>query len=113
MADAWMDASSFKPLAIGLVAVLFVYKLLSTRRRTDGIPMVPYALPWIGSALAIGKDPDAFLREAEQVIASYAPPSSSSYLFILRERCGPMFRVKLLGSEDIFVTSAPVCSSCF
>jgi hypothetical protein len=69
MSDTWIDISSVasaKPLALGLVGALVAYKLLSSRRRSaDGIPMIPYTLPWVGSALTMGKNPDAFMREAE------------------------------------------------
>jgi hypothetical protein len=112
MVDAWMDVLSIKPLALGLLVPLVVYKLLSARKRSDGIPMVPYTLLWVGSALTVGKNPDVFFRQAEYVV-DWSTCSTALYVhgadwIVRRERLGPMFRVMLFGSADVFVVSPPV-----
>ncbi|KAI9065865.1 cytochrome P450 [Trametes sanguinea] len=57
-------------------------------------PLVRSWIPWVGSALDIGKDPDAFFTNTSK-------------------RLGPIFRVRLLGQERIFVTSPSLMSTVY
>ncbi|KAG8950080.1 hypothetical protein FRC00_007862, partial [Tulasnella sp. 408] len=48
--------------AVGAVVVGYYYtKKQSNSRRP---PAVPYVIPWLGSAITLGKDPDAFFHDA-------------------------------------------------
>ena len=57
-----------KLLAAVLVALAIVAQTLYKRRKrvSEGrAPMVSYLIPWVGSALEIGGDPDAFFSRAQ------------------------------------------------
>ncbi|KAI8990562.1 cytochrome P450 [Trametes punicea] len=82
---------------LGLVLVLFgLYWLVKLLRPVDGSrpPLVRHWIPWVGSAIDIGKDPDGFYDR-------------------MTKSLGPMFRAKVLGREMIFVSSPSLISSIY
>lgn len=62
-------------LAAALVAVAFLAALQlfgrNSIRAKNVPPTVPYLLPWIGSAITLGMDPDAFFKRARWVGAGH------------------------------------------
>ncbi|OCH85566.1 cytochrome P450 [Obba rivulosa] len=81
---------AFLLLAIG---VLVVY----TNYRSSGLhrpPRLPYWIPWLGSAIEIGKDPDTFFERTIQ-------------------KLGPVFRLKTVGRDMIYVASPTLIQSIF
>ena len=55
-------------LAAGVVALAIVAQTLSERRKrvSEGrVPMVSHFIPWVGCALELGGDPDAFFSRAQ------------------------------------------------
>ncbi|KAI9065866.1 cytochrome P450 [Trametes sanguinea] len=80
------------------VALLFfgLYWLSKVFRPADPTrpPLVRYWIPWLGSALDIGRDPDVFFTSMSKLL-------------------GPVFRVKVLGQERIFVTSPSLISTVY
>lgn len=51
--------------ALSLTAFL-LYKLSRKANGAQGKPpVVPYVVPWVGSAITMGKDPDAFFKNAK------------------------------------------------
>lgn len=61
---------AYNPALLAAVAatLTIVARTLYERRKraSEGrAPMVPYLIPWVGSALDIGGDPDAFLGRAQ------------------------------------------------
>lgn len=60
-----------KFLAVGTVALAFVTHTWYEKRKRvlqGRAPMVSYFIPWVGSALEVAKDPDAFFDRARWVI---------------------------------------------
>ena len=53
-----------------LVVARMVYK---KNQITGRPPVVPYLIPWVGSAFDLGKSPDAFFRRAMCVEQSFIP----------------------------------------
>ncbi|KAF9646400.1 cytochrome P450 [Thelephora ganbajun] len=84
-----MDLESWKEPKVILASVLLlvtaraVYKKKQITRRP---PVVYYAVPWVGSAIDLGKSPDAFFKRA---IAKY----------------GDIFTVKAFGRTITYITS--------
>ena len=58
-----------KYLAAGAITLaILVQALYEKRKRTKSegrAPMVSYLIPWVGSALDIGRDPDDFFDRAQ------------------------------------------------
>ncbi|KAG9049580.1 hypothetical protein FS837_009918 [Tulasnella sp. UAMH 9824] len=78
--------------AAGVVVVAYYYtKKISNSRRP---PVVPYTIPWLGSAIALGKDSDGFFHDA-------------------REKYGDIFTVQAAGMRSTYVTSASAISAVY
>ena len=58
-----------EPMVIAAsISLLIIARVAYKRNRTTGRPpMVSYAVPWVGSAIDLGKDPDAFFKWAMYV----------------------------------------------
>ena len=58
---------------IGLIAATVVALgatyLLATSRKSNKPPIVPYVVPWLGSAITMGKDPDGFFKRVVSVFS--------------------------------------------
>ena len=71
------DSSSMRPILIGLAVIVFLSVLIGTDnfrfRRPRRPPLVPYTVPWVGSAISMGGNTDAFFQSCLYVISS---PSS-------------------------------------
>ncbi|KAI0328507.1 cytochrome P450 [Cubamyces sp. BRFM 1775] len=82
---------------LGLALVLFgLYWLSKVFQSVDTSrpPLARSWIPWVGSAIEMGKDPDRFFASMTNLL-------------------GPMFRLKLLGQERIFVTSPSLISTIY
>jgi len=80
------------PSALALFTLFAAYVLRG--RKDGGPPRVPYWVPWIGSAVTLGKDPDAFFATAKQ-------------------EYGSIFRVKAAGKEMTYVTSSELIQAIY
>ncbi|KIO30348.1 hypothetical protein M407DRAFT_20615 [Tulasnella calospora MUT 4182] len=78
--------------AAGAVAAGYYYA--KKKKNTRCPPVVPYTIPWLGSAITLGKDPDAFFHDA-------------------REKYGDIFTVQAAGTRSTYVTSAAAISSIY
>ena len=58
-----------------LVVARTVYK---KNQITGRPPVVPYLIPWVGSAFDLGKSPDAFFRRA-MCVEQFFFPSNTGY----------------------------------
>jgi len=60
---------SYPKLFAATVAILTIFaRTLYEKRKRESegrAPMVSHLIPWVGSALDIGRDPDAFLSRAQ------------------------------------------------
>ncbi|RPD82424.1 cytochrome P450 [Lentinus tigrinus ALCF2SS1-7] len=83
------------PLAFALILV-GLYWVVKILRPSDAKrpPRAPYWIPWLGSALEMGKDPDGFFSNMTRLL-------------------GPVFRVKAIGQEMVYVTSPSLISSVY
>ncbi|KIO30342.1 hypothetical protein M407DRAFT_20609, partial [Tulasnella calospora MUT 4182] len=78
--------------AAGAVAIGYYYVKKNSNSRRP--PVVPYLIPWLGSAITLGKDPDAFFHDA-------------------REKYGDIFTVQAAGMRSTYVTSAAAISAIY
>lgn len=80
--------------AVSAVSILGIAYFASpvSRANPRSPPWVPYWIPWVGSALTLGHDPDSFFKKAS-------------------DELGPIFRVKAMGRNMTYVTSPTVRSS--
>ena len=58
-----------KPTVIVVSALLLIIVRVAYKRNqaTGQPPMVSYTIPWVGSAIDLGKNPDAFFKRAMYV----------------------------------------------
>ncbi|EMD31509.1 hypothetical protein CERSUDRAFT_119728 [Gelatoporia subvermispora B] len=80
-------------LVLFVAGVLFFY----VKQQSSGLhrpPRVPYWIPWLGSAIEMGRNPDAFFEKMTQ-------------------RYGPVFKLKTVGKSMIYVTSPTLIQSIF
>ena len=58
-----------KPTVIVVSALLLIIVRVAYKRNqaTGRPPMVSYTIPWVGSAIDLGKNPDAFFKRAMYV----------------------------------------------
>lgn len=78
--------------AAGAVVAVYYYGMKKSNNRRP--PVVPYTIPWLGSAITLGKDPDAFFHNA-------------------REKYGDIFTVQAAGMRSTYVTSAAAISAIY
>ncbi|KAI0756862.1 cytochrome P450 [Daedaleopsis nitida] len=71
--------------AVLIVALYWAAKVLKPASASRP-PLAPYWIPWVGSAIEMGKDPDRFIKSMTKAL-------------------GPVFRVKTLGQEMVLVTT--------
>ncbi|KAH8101770.1 cytochrome P450 [Cristinia sonorae] len=77
-----------------LASALLATEYASSRSDSRSPPWVPYWFPWVGSAVSLGRDPDAFFKNAEA-------------------KFGPVFRVKAAGKNMTYVTSPALISAIY
>ncbi|KAG9044863.1 hypothetical protein FS837_007387 [Tulasnella sp. UAMH 9824] len=84
-----LDSSSSLTLATtaaaGVVVVAYYYTRKNSNSRRP--PVVPYTIPWLGSAIALGNDSDGFFRDA-------------------REKYGDVFTVQAAGMRSTYAIAA-------
>lgn len=85
----WAAQNPLVAITFAVSTLGIVYYVLS-RPDPRSPPMVSYWIPWLGSAIALGQDPDDFFKEAS-------------------DKLGPIFRVKAAGRTLTYVTSPSVC----
>ncbi|KAG8895432.1 hypothetical protein FRC00_007475 [Tulasnella sp. 408] len=78
--------------AAGAVVMGYFYSKKKSNSRRP--PVVPYTIPWLGSAVTLGKNPDTFFRDA-------------------REKYGDIFTVQAAGMRSTYVTSASAISAIY
>ena len=62
--ELWKEPSVIAASVLLLIIARVAYK----RNRTIGRPpLVSYTIPWVGSSLELGKNPDAFFKRAMYV----------------------------------------------
>ncbi|KAJ7771931.1 cytochrome P450 [Mycena maculata] len=87
MASEYLQNLTQNFAAVSASLLVLGLAVVSLRKSSSGRPpVVPYWLPWIGSAVSLGKDPDGFFKKAVDTL-------------------GPVFRVKAAGRDMIYVTS--------
>ncbi|GJJ07926.1 hypothetical protein Clacol_002133 [Clathrus columnatus] len=89
-----MDRDKVILAIIGLIT-FSIYKILNKDDDESGRPpLVKYRIPWLGSAIELGKDPDAVFQKAMQAF-------------------GPVFRIKAAGQEYTYITSPDTISAVY
>ncbi|KAG8931692.1 hypothetical protein FRC01_000968, partial [Tulasnella sp. 417] len=84
-----LDSNSSLTVASTALAGAAVVGYYYAKKKSDSQqpPLVPYIIPWIGSAMAMSRDPDAFFKNA-------------------RDKYGDIFTVQAAGARLTYVTSA-------
>ncbi|KAK0233888.1 cytochrome P450 [Armillaria fumosa] len=82
--DSWQE----RPVLLSGIVVLVLFALYRRSQSSLSlqVPTVPYIIPWLGSAISMGKNPDAFFANCTT-------------------RFGPIFRVVSVGRKMTFITS--------
>ncbi|KAK0443199.1 cytochrome P450 [Armillaria borealis] len=90
--DIWQE----RPVLLSgiVILVLFALHRRSQLSRSLQPPAVPYILPWLGSAISMGKNPDAFFADCTV-------------------RFGPMFSVVAVGKKMTYITSSNLISAVY
>ncbi|KAK0500774.1 cytochrome P450 [Armillaria luteobubalina] len=90
--DSWQERPAL--LSGIVVLVLFVLYRRSQSSLSLQVPAVPYIIPWLGSAISMGKNPDAFFAKCTA-------------------RFGPIFRVVSAGRKMTFITSSTLIAAVY
>lgn len=91
--DSAKDNKQFLAIACGIV-IFIIYDLVrKTRNQKDArrAPLVRYIIPWLGSALKLGKNPDSLFKNATATL-------------------GPVFRIRAMGREITYITAPELIS---
>lgn len=69
LASLEMDLELWKEhrIVIATFLLIIVHNVYKRSQPTSRPPVVSYVIPWIGSALELGKTPDAFFKRAMYV----------------------------------------------
>lgn len=96
MVVEFLGGVSQNPAAVSAFAALLVVAAvtLSKSKQSRAPPIVSYWVPWIGSAVTLGKDPDGFFKRAS-------------------EKLGPVFRVLAAGKNMTYVTSPELINAIY
>lgn len=104
-----MDFGLWKEPKVIVASILLfaVTRMIYKKNRLTGRPrVVSYLVPWVGSAVELGKNPDAFFRRA-----MYVPPYSfgaGDESLLSSATHGDMFTVKTFGRTITYITSPHV-----
>jgi sterol 14-demethylase len=60
LSELWTETGATPILVSVLLLLPIAYLVISHLSSRDEPPTVWYWIPWVGSALSLGKDPDAF-----------------------------------------------------
>ena len=106
----WYDQ---RILAAVVVALAIVAQTLYERRKrvSEGrAPMVSHLIPWVGSALEIGGNPDRFFSRAQyaQLFGWCATGDRVADLPTPRKKHGDVFAMKAFGRVVTYVVSPSV-----
>jgi len=94
---SWKLQGKGVPLSIVLLGTLGILKIIHGWVNNAGKntpPYVKYWIPWLGSAISLGKDPDGFFRRAKTEL-------------------GPIFKVRNFGRDIIYITAPELISALF
>lgn len=112
-----MEKDTAKPLVIVAFLAFAVYRIIDRRNQAGRPPMVKYTIPWLGSAIEYGKDPDGLFERATYVSTSALDDSrttkKTSYFLYSRTELGPIFRILAAGREIIYVTGPELISTVY
>ena len=78
-----------------------------------GPPRVPYLLPWIGSAIAMGKNPDLFFQRVRLSTFKHDNRACLLMLIAISSNLGPVFKVKAVGQDLTYITSPDLISAVY
>ncbi|KIJ34277.1 hypothetical protein M422DRAFT_782913 [Sphaerobolus stellatus SS14] len=90
----WSNKDVALPVIFCLLGYSVLHYLNAGRRSKLSPPHVGHWIPWVGSAITMGKDPDTFLKRAS-------------------EKLGPIFRVTAAGNTMTYVTSPELISAIY
>lgn len=96
-------------MIVASVLLLIIARAVYKRNQATGRPpMVSYAIPWVGSAIDLGKSPDAFFKRAMYVGTSFARLDVRHEFHVFSAKYGDIFSVKAFGRTVTYVTSPQV-----
>ena len=101
----WEEPKVIVAIVLLLVIAWAVYK---KSRVTGRPPLVPYAVPWVGSAIDLGKGHDAFFKRAMYVEYLFTRLEARDKLPVVSAKYGDVFTVKALGRTITYITSPQV-----
>jgi hypothetical protein len=100
-----------KVIVVGVLLLVVARAAYKKNQVTGQPPVVSYAVPWVGSAIDLGKSPDAFFKRAMYVEWFFMHLEAGDKLPISSAKYGDIFTVKALGRTITYVTSPQVKES--
>ena len=98
-----------EPKVIVAGILLFVIaRAVYKKNQVGRPPVVSYAVPWVGSAIDLGKSPDAFFKRAMYVEWLFTRLEAGDKLPVFSAKYGDTFTVKAFGRVITYVTSPQV-----
>jgi len=103
--ELWEEPRVIVASVLLLVIARAVYK---KNQVTGRPPVVSYTIPWVGSAIDLGRGPDAFFKRATYVEQLFTRLEAGDNLPIFSAQYGDIFTVKAFGRTITYVTSPQV-----
>ena len=103
--ELWKEPKVIAASVLLLVIAQVVYR---RNRITGRPPVVPYVVPWVGSAITLGKNSDAFFKHAMYVKQLFTHLEVGNKLPNFSARYGDIFTIKTFGRTITYVTSPQV-----
>ena len=111
LASANMDLELWKEhkVVATIVGLLIIARAVYGKSQVTGRPpVVPYVIPWVGSAIDLGRDPDAFFKRAMYAEWFFMRLETGADPVVSSDKYGDIFAVKAVGRTVIYVTSPHV-----
>jgi len=91
------------------VLLLVIARAAYKKNQTTGRPpAVSYTIPWVGSAIDLGRGPDAFFKRVVYVEQLFTRLEAGDNFPVFSAKYGDIFTVKAFGRSITYVTSPQV-----
>ena len=106
-----MDLELWKghKMVAAIVGLLIIAWAVYRKRQITGRPpVVPYVVPWVGSAIDLRRNPDAFFKRAMYAEWFLVRLETGVDSVVFSDKYGDVFAVKAVGRTVTYVTSPHV-----
>lgn len=95
-------------IVASILVLIIVRTVFKKNQNTRRPPVVPYLVPWVGSAITLGKNPDPFFQRAMYVEKSFIRLDAGDKFALFSATYGDVFTVKSFGRSITYITSPHV-----